>query len=105
MGFVLARVAIFNSLWEQLTGAGAQEEGEGGALDPPLCQGERDMLLCFWDLSLNSEAPSNASGLQDADMAALQQNMVEVKGTQWFYSFSSFFSFGESSKMVTVIPK
>lgn len=51
MGFVLARVAIFNSLWEQLTGAGAQEEGEGGALDPPLCQGERDMLLCFWDVS------------------------------------------------------
>lgn len=43
MGFVLARVVIVNSLWEQLTGAGGQEEGEGGALDPPLCQGERDI--------------------------------------------------------------
>lgn len=43
MAFVLARVVIVNSLWEQLTGAGGQEEGEGGALDTPLCQGERDI--------------------------------------------------------------
>lgn len=43
MGLVLARVVIVNSLWEQLTRAGDQEEGEGGALDSPLCQGERDI--------------------------------------------------------------
>jgi hypothetical protein len=43
MGFVLARVVIVNSPWEQLTEAGGQEEGEGGALDTPLCQGERDI--------------------------------------------------------------
>jgi hypothetical protein len=61
------------------------------------------MFLCSWDLPLTSEAPSSASGLQDPHMAALQQNMVEVKGTQWFSSFSSFLSFEESGKMV--IPK
>lgn len=57
MGFVLARVVIVNSLWEQLTGAGGQEEGEGGPLTLPFAKEKGTFLpLCFWDLLLSSEA-------------------------------------------------